>query len=72
MLEGDRRRELGAVMDEVAQYRKYADECRGLAATAKNPEHKKQLLEMAAAWETVARQQKSDACKRLTMPDEHV
>ena len=36
-------------MDEVAQYNEYADECRGLAATAKNPEHKKQLLEMATA-----------------------
>ena len=47
-------------MDEVAQYRKYADECRGLAATAKNPERKKQLLEMATAWETVAGQKKSE------------
>jgi hypothetical protein len=25
-----------AVMDEIAQYGKYADECRGLAAAAKN------------------------------------
>jgi hypothetical protein len=49
-----------AVMDEVAPYRKYADECRGLSATTKDPEHKKQLLEMAAAWDTVARQQKSE------------
>jgi hypothetical protein len=58
MLEGDRRQEFAAVMDEVAQYREYAGECRGLAAAAKNPEYKKQLLEMAAAWDTVARQQK--------------
>ena len=58
MLEGDRRQGLAAVMDEVAQYREYAGECRGLAAAAKNPEHKKHLLEMAAAWDTVARQQK--------------
>jgi hypothetical protein len=50
-------------MDEVAQYRKYADGCRGLAATAENPEHEKQLLEMAAAWDTVARQQKSALAK---------
>ena len=56
-------RELGAVVDEVAQYKKYADECRGLAATAKNPEHKKQLLEMAAAWDTVARQKKCELAK---------
>jgi hypothetical protein len=59
MREGDS----GAVMDEVAQYRKYADECRGLAATATKPEQKKQLLEMAVAWETVARQQKSGLTK---------
>jgi hypothetical protein len=59
MLEGDQRRELGTVMDEIAQYRTYADECRGLAATAKRPEHKTQLLEMAAAWDTVVRQQMS-------------
>jgi hypothetical protein len=52
-----------AVMDAVAQYRKYADECRGWAATAKYPEHKKQLLEMAAAWDTVVRQQKSELAK---------
>jgi pyruvate-formate lyase len=50
-------------MDEVAQYRKYADECRALAATAKNAEHKKQLLEMAAAWDTVVRQKKSRLVK---------
>jgi hypothetical protein len=50
-------------MDEIAQYRKYTDECRGLAATAKNPERKRQLLEMAGAWETVARQQKSGLAK---------
>jgi hypothetical protein len=52
-----------AVMDEVGQYRTYADECRGWAATAKSPEHKKQLLEMAAAWDTVARQQNSELAK---------
>ena len=55
--------EVGADMDEVAQYSKYADTCRGLAATAKNPERKRQLLEMAGAWETVARQQKSGLAK---------
>jgi hypothetical protein len=34
-----------------------------MAATAKNAGHKKQLLEMAAAWDTVARQQKSEFAK---------
>jgi len=47
-------------MDDIAQYRKYTDECRDLAATVKNPEHKEQLLEMATAWEMVVRQQNSE------------
>jgi hypothetical protein len=51
-------------VDEVAQYNEYSDECRGLAATAKKPEHKKQLLEMATAWDTVARQKKCELAKR--------
>ena len=50
-------------MDEIAQYGDPADKCRGLAATAKNPEHKTQLREMAAAWDTVARQKKSELAK---------
>jgi hypothetical protein len=50
-------------MDEVAQYRKYAEDCRGLAAKVKISEHKTQLLEMAAAWDTVARQHKSGLAK---------
>jgi hypothetical protein len=50
-------------VDAVAQYLKYADGCRDLAATAENPEHEKQLLEMAAAWDTVARRQKSELVK---------
>jgi hypothetical protein len=58
MLEGGWESE--AVMDEVEQYSKYADECRGLAAAAKTSEHKTQLLEMATAWETVARQTKGE------------
>lgn len=35
MREGDQRRELGTVMDEIAQYRTYADECGGLASGKK-------------------------------------
>ena len=51
-------------MDEIAQYKKYTDGCRSLAATAKNPEHKEQLLEMAVAWDTVVRQKASELAKR--------
>ena len=50
-------------MDAIAQDREYAERCGGLAATAKNPEHKEQLLEMAVAWDTAARQKKSELVK---------
>jgi len=63
MLEGDGRRELAAVMDEIAQYREYAETCGGLAATAKNPEHKEQLMEMAVAWDIVVRQKAGELAK---------
>ena len=56
-------RELAAVMDEIAQYREYAETCGGLAVTAKNPEHKQQLLEIAVAWDTVARRKASELAK---------
>jgi hypothetical protein len=59
MLEGGSTARVDAIVNKVAQFRKYAAECRGWAATAKNPKHKQQLLEMAAAWDSVARQQKS-------------
>ena len=63
MREGDGRRELAVVMDEIAQYREYAETCGGLAATAKNPEHKQQLMEMAVAWDTVVRRKTSELAK---------
>jgi len=63
MREGDGRRELAVVMDEIAQYREYAETCGGLAATAKNPEHKEQLMEMTVAWDTVVRQKASELAK---------
>jgi hypothetical protein len=52
-------------MDEVAQYKEYADECRRLAATVKDREHKKQLLEMATAWDTVGRRKKCELAKTI-------
>ena len=37
MLEGGSTARIGAVVDKIAQYRKYADECQSWAATAKTP-----------------------------------
>jgi hypothetical protein len=41
-------------MQEVAEYRGYADDCRRIARSTTNPEHKRRLLEMATVWELLA------------------
>ena len=40
----------------VEEYRDRAEEYRRLAAQMDNPDHKKQLVEMAATWEMFARE----------------
>jgi hypothetical protein len=42
-------------MRKVAEYELRAEECRRLAAQMKDPEQKKQLEDMAQAWELLAR-----------------
>jgi hypothetical protein len=41
-------------MKQAAEYREHAGECRKLAQTAKSEAERKQLMEMAAAWERMA------------------
>jgi hypothetical protein len=42
-------------MSKVSEYRRHARECRSLAKTARRfPQHREMLLNMAAAWETLA------------------
>jgi hypothetical protein len=41
-------------MKQAAEYREHAGECRKLAQTAKSEAERKQLKEMAAAWERMA------------------
>jgi hypothetical protein len=41
-------------VSKTEPYDQYADECRKLASRMRNPEHKKQLEEMAEAWAAVA------------------
>jgi hypothetical protein len=42
-------------MRKVEEYKKHAEECRQLAAAASNDENRRQLLEMAETWESLAR-----------------
>jgi hypothetical protein len=40
-------------MRKISEYQERANECHKLAAKARNPLHKKQLEEIARAWETL-------------------
>jgi hypothetical protein len=42
-------------MKTVAEYRKFAEDCRELAAKLSNPEDKRAVLLMATAWEKAAK-----------------
>lgn len=41
-------------MKTVAEYRKFAEDCRQLAAKLANPDDKRAVLLMATAWDKVA------------------
>ena len=38
-------------MRRVAEYKRFAEDCRQLARTLRKPEHRQRLAEMATAWE---------------------
>jgi hypothetical protein len=46
-------------MKTVAEYRKYADDCRELAAKLRDPEDRRALELMAAAWDKVAKERET-------------
>jgi len=41
-------------MTKSREYRQHANECRALARTAQNEQHRSQLLKMADAWDNFA------------------
>jgi hypothetical protein len=43
-------------MKTAKEYRQLAEECRGLARSAQNEEHRAQLLKMAEGWDDFARE----------------
>jgi hypothetical protein len=55
-------------MKKISEYEAHAEECRTMAGQMKNPAHKQQLIDMAEAWEmlakTRARQLKQGSAKR--------
>jgi len=50
---------------KVLEYKAHADECRKMAGNMKNPEHKKQLQDMAEAWEMLAREREKQLERRV-------
>jgi hypothetical protein len=46
-------------MRTVAEYRKYAEDCRELATKLGNPDDKRAVLLMATAWEKVANEREA-------------
>ena len=53
-------------MQEVAEYRGYAEDCRRIARAVTNPDHKRRLMEMATVWDLLAddRQDRIGGVKR--------
>ena len=41
-------------MQEVAEFRGYAEDCRRIARSTTYPEHKRRLMEMATVWDLLA------------------
>lgn len=41
-------------MQEVAEFRGYAKDCRRIARSTSDPEHKRRLMEMATVWDLLA------------------
>jgi hypothetical protein len=42
-------------MSKISEYRQHAKECRGLAERSRSPEHREMLLNIAATWESLAK-----------------
>ena len=61
------------MVKKASEYRQHAEECRSLARTRKEGEHRTQLLQMAAIWEKLA-EERSDLIRRypeLATDEEH-
>jgi len=48
------------IMQIILEYHRFAEECRKLAQVLINPRHKQKIQEMAAAWDMLAVERKSD------------
>jgi hypothetical protein len=51
-------------MKKASEYRRHAEECRALAASAAVPEHRDQLLHMASTWDMLAEQREAELARQ--------
>lgn len=51
-------------MRKVSEYEQHAQECRAMARTMKDPQHKQQLQEMADAWEMLAEERRRQIARQ--------
>ena len=51
-------------MRTVAEYRKFAEECRRLARTLTKPDERDALAVMAATWEKLAKKREAELAKQ--------
>jgi hypothetical protein len=55
-------------MKKPAEYRQLANECRALARSARNEEHRSQLLKMAEGWDQFAVQSERNQSPEDSQP----
>ena len=51
-------------MRKVEEYRKHAEECRQLSAASSNDESRRQLLDMAETWESLAKDREEQIARQ--------
>lgn len=56
-------------MRRVAEYRRFADDCRQLARSLRKLEHRQQLEQMAVAWEMLALEREARLAKEAQGSD---
>jgi hypothetical protein len=54
-------------MRKVSEYREHAKECRQIATSVKDPQHKQQLQDMAEAWDMLARELERQLAKQVVI-----
>jgi hypothetical protein len=56
-------------MRRVAEYQRFAEDCRTLARSLRKPEHRQQLEDMATAWEMLALEREAQLARKSKNSD---